>query len=154
MNNKFEYIIIHHSASEWGSAREIRRWHLKKGWINIGYHFVILNGQMLPDFKLICLSGSIELGRDLDGDQFVEDNEVGAHALGYNFNSIGVCGIGNKAWTFSQEASLIVLCRQLMEHFNISVLNVRGHNETEAGKASKTICPNLDMAEFRKKLII
>jgi hypothetical protein len=51
--------IIHCSASTQGDVAEIRRWHLARGWNDIGYHFVIR-----PD-------GEVEVGRML--------HEIGAH---------------------------------------------------------------------------
>lgn len=151
--NKLDWIIIHISDSTFGSAREIRRWHLDKGWKDIGYHFVIDNGQILPDFYLPALNGSIEIGRQLDADAFVEDNEIGAHALGYNANSLGICIVGKKEWTVSQEASAVRLCRQLMRQFTIPQSHVLGHCETESGKKEGKTCPDYPMEVFRAKLI-
>src|SRR5512138_2830781 len=105
---KAQFIIIHCSDSDWGSTNEIRKWHLQNGWRDIGYHFVIMNGKPLTTFSLPCLNGSIDMGRTLDGDNFIEPDEVGAHALGYNDKSIGICGIAKKTWTKSQIASLII----------------------------------------------
>jgi N-acetylmuramoyl-L-alanine amidase len=108
---KIENIIVHISDSFFGCAREIRNWHLLKGWKDIGYHLVILNGQVFPDLNIPCLMGSIELGRPLNGDDFLAGNEIGAHALGFNDRSIGICGIGKGKWHPSQVASLIAHCR-------------------------------------------
>lgn len=52
----------------------IRRWHKQRGFRDVGYHYIIR------------LNGKIEHGRPLD--------EWGAHAKGYNSNSIGICYIG------------------------------------------------------------
>ena len=41
---KIEKIIVHCSATPEGkhySVDTIRKWHLKRGWRDIGYHFVI-----------------------------------------------------------------------------------------------------------------
>ena len=152
MRKKVENIIVHISDSTWGSAREIDSWHKQKGWKMIGYHFVIDNSFILPDFELYPMNGSIELGRPLDGDLFIEENEIGAHALGYNDKSIGVCGIGKEGWTKSQECSLIMLLRALCSKFNIPKENVLGHYETEGGKAQGKTCPNLDMDMIRAEL--
>ena len=47
---KIRKIIIHCSATQEGkdvSVETIRKWHLKRGWRDIGYHFVIgLDGQV------------------------------------------------------------------------------------------------------------
>lgn len=80
-------------------AKDIDRWHRKKGWSAIGYHFVIRR------------NGDIEKGRDLDNDNDVFD-EVGAHAKGFNKNSIGICligGMGGFNFTHQQLDALSVL---------------------------------------------
>lgn len=68
-------IVVHHSASADVSADQIHQWHLNKGWSGIGYHYVIRK------------SGDIEPGRPVD--------TVGAHTIGYNGDSIGICLTGN-----------------------------------------------------------
>lgn len=148
---KLSNIIIHCSDSEFGSATEIRRWHLANGWKDIGYHFVIMNGLSVPDAKyqkklyLPSLDGSIEVGRRLDGDGMITDNEVGAHALGYNAKSIGICLIGVKTFTVKQYYSLAMLVFELQLKFNIPMENVLGHYQVCANKT----CPNFDVNKFK-----
>lgn len=144
---KLENIIIHISDSDFGSAWLIRKWHQEKGWKDIGYHFVILNGRLTADFDLPCLCGSIETGRPLDGDSFIEDFEIGAHALGYNDKSIGICAIG-KTWHPKQVASAVVLVSHLCRKFNLNPDQVLGHYEVTHGKT----CPNMDMNIFREEV--
>ena len=72
-----EYIVIHCSATKASmntDAKEIDRWHRQRGWRKIGYHWVIRR------------DGVVEEGRDL--------GEVGAHAKGFNHNSVGICMVG------------------------------------------------------------
>jgi len=75
---KIKKIIVHCSATRENeniSAATIKRWHTKeRGWSDIGYHYVI------------HLDGTIVKGR--------KDDVVGAHCLGHNANSLGVCYIG------------------------------------------------------------
>ena len=70
--------VIHCSATRQGtdySVSQIRDWHVNyRKFRDIGYHF------------LIHLDGRIERGRPWD--------QPGAHAKGYNNNSIGVCYVG------------------------------------------------------------
>lgn len=144
-------IVIHCSDSDWGCAREIRRWHQKKGWRDIGYHFVILNGRPKPDLFLGALVGSIEAGRDLDGDDVIEENEVGAHALGYNGNSVGICLIGKgPRFLETQLAALESLCKALMARYNVPPTNVLGHYQTASGKKEGKTCPNFDVTKWRE----
>jgi hypothetical protein len=72
--SKTEYLILHHSAAN-GSAEDIHRYHVSLGWTGIGYHYYIRK------------DGSIYRGRP--------ENVEGAHTVGYNDKSIGVCFEGN-----------------------------------------------------------
>ena len=70
-------IVIHCSATREGKdydVKTIRGWHVQRGFKDIGYHF------------LVHLDGTIERGRPID--------QAGAHAKGYNDESIGVCYVG------------------------------------------------------------
>ena len=70
-------IIVHCSATRDGEnfeVAEIRKWHLARGFNDIGYHFYI------------DLYGEIHKGRDI--------NKIGAHCKGHNRNSIGICYCG------------------------------------------------------------
>ena len=125
-------IVIHCSGSSWGSASDIRHWHVdERGWRDIGYHFVILNGDLGQGLKLPCTDGSIEAGRHLDATAMMDAHEVGAHALGMNDHSIGICMIGSmeSRFTDAQMLSLKVLVSELMLKFDIKLENVIGHNE-------------------------
>lgn len=73
-------IVIHHSASAANAHTwsDIRRWHLAKGWSDIGYHFgVVHDGD----------AWSVVRGRPVE--------QIGAHAKGFNERSIGICVEGN-----------------------------------------------------------
>lgn len=79
-----DLIVFHCSATPEGrdlDREDIKKMHLARGWRDIGYHYVIK------------LDGTLQLGRDLDGDGQSED-EVGAHVAGFNKDSIGICYIG------------------------------------------------------------
>jgi len=71
-------LIVHCSATREGqnvSVETIRKWHVEgRGWSDIGYHFYI------------DIEGNIFKGRDIA--------KMGAHAKGYNRNSIGICYCG------------------------------------------------------------
>lgn len=126
-------IIIHCTASpdylDIG-ASTIKKWHLERGWNDIGYHYVIRR------------NGEIEKGR--------EDSVVGSHAKGANSNSIGVVWVGTNVPSPEQEKSLFSLIHFLMGKYNIKIENVLGH--CEAVKTDKT-CPNLNMNRVRAELI-
>ncbi|MGE4319642.1 MAG: N-acetylmuramoyl-L-alanine amidase [Deferribacterales bacterium] len=146
--SKFTNIIVHCSDSTFGSAAVIRQWHLERGWKDIGYHFVIVNGQLVPDLKIPQMDGHIEVGRVINGDNLITGNEIGAHALGYNDKSVGICLIGVKAFSVAQMASLTTLVTHLCKTFNIIPANVLGHYET--AQAHGKTCPNFDVSTLRK----
>jgi len=147
---KITNIVLHCSDSFWGCVREIRQWHLQRGWRDIGYHFVILNGRVVNDLYLPVLDGQIEAGRDLNGDPFLKDNEIGAHALGYNDKSIGICLIGVNQFSDKQMESLARLLHDLCRAYGIEPDSIIGHYETSSGKAQGKTCPNFDVRAFRE----
>lgn len=134
-------IYMHHSESDWGSAKEIDRWHKARGWRGIGYHFVVLNGRPRSSGEYIPdLDGSIEHGRPI--------TQMGAHVLGHNNNSVGICLIGG-AITQAQVDAAVKLCRELLDDYP-SITAILGHNEAPG---ASTECPGaLDMPEFREQV--
>ncbi|MBT9170375.1 MAG: hypothetical protein DDT18_00716 [Actinobacteria bacterium] len=152
MSRVWTNIILHCSDSEWGCAREIRKWHLERGWRDIGYHFIILNGRVLSRLRLSAVDGSVECGRMLNESLAVEADEVGSHALGFNANSIGICLVGKTQFTSQQLSSLISLLRDLMRQYNIKVENILGHYETKSGREQGKTCPNFDVELIRRSI--
>lgn len=70
-------IVIHCTATGPDAdigRKEIDEWHKARGWSGIGYHFVIRR------------NGDIEIGRPMD--------RIGAHAEGYNADSLGLVVVG------------------------------------------------------------
>ena len=132
---KPEYIVVHHSESGDSITRnwdEIRRYHIKdRGWSDIGYHFGI---ELIGD-KYEILKGRPE-------------DQPGAHALGFNSKSIGVCCVGNfdKAEMPAEQMKvLVILLKTLMVKYSIQARNVIGHRETYAmlNKPLEKTCPGL-----------
>ena len=136
----WRYIVIHHSASEVGSAAIFHRAHIARGWDGLGYHFVIGNGTASGD-------GEVEVGYRW------RDQARGAHAGNneYNEHGIGICLVGNLENTNAtarQMASLRSLVSYLMSRYNISAQNIIGHRNVP-GKS--TDCPgrNFNLDAFR-----
>lgn len=123
-------IIVHCSATPEGrnvTVKDIDTWHRQRGFRCIGYHYVIY------------LDGSVHVGRP--------ESQVGAHCLGHNSHSIGVCYIGGVAKdgktpkdtrTDAQKESLIKLIKELKAKYPKAT--VHGHREY-ANKA----CPSFDV---------
>ena len=83
---KWTGLIIHCSASRFGDAAAIRSWHKARGWADIGYHAVILNGYRDGGMHFKAkLDGKIEPGRP--------ESKQGAHcaAQGMNRKALGKC---------------------------------------------------------------
>lgn len=133
-------ISIHTSDSSFGDATVIRAWHVEGNkWADIGYHFVIKNGQIRPNIYLETLDGQIDVGTPLD--------VIPRAVRGHNRNQIAVCLIGkNGRYTMKQLESAIRLVAELTDRFSIPVSKVLGHKEYPNVAKS---CPNLDMNRFR-----
>lgn len=136
---KIKQIFLHCAATPEGkdfTVADIRKWHLQRGFNDIGYHYVIYR------------DGSIHKGRDVE--------KIGAHASGWNANSIGICYIGGVAKdgktpkdtrTPEQRFALFKLVYKLLEKYQLTPEAVFGHCEV-----AKKACPSFDMHKFRDEL--
>ena len=147
-------LVVHCSDSSFGSALLIDKWHKERGFRMIGYHYVILNGfptshQLKIKQRWNFLDGSIECGRNLDADPYLEKEEVGAHAYGFNQESVGICLIGKDGnFTPRQFYALRVLVNELRRCFDLPVSAVVGHYELNPAKT----CPQINMDHLRQYL--
>lgn len=116
---KVEYIIVHHTGRDIDFPLLVRLRHkYLRGWDDIGYHHLIGNG------RLLTVDGRLYPGRS-------EEFE-GAHAVGYNGNSISVCLIGNldlSVPTEAQLSTLFSLLERKILQYKIPTENVLGHRE-------------------------
>lgn len=133
---KINEIIVHCAATREGrdfTVEDITRWHKARGFATIGYHYVIYR------------DGSIHEGRPLE--------QIGAHCVGHNKHSIGICYIGGCASdgktpkdtrTPEQKEALLSLLRRLKARFPNA--KIHGHRDF-AAKA----CPSYDaFREYRQ----
>ena len=115
-------IIVHCSDSdrpEHDDINEVRRWHIERGFNDVGYHYYINK------------NGTIFQGRP--------ETIAGAHTVGENHDSIGVCLGGRKKFTMYQFSSLKMLVKQLREKYgNVPVY---GHSHFNPKKT----CPNFNV---------
>ena len=144
---KVDTIIIHCSdtyARMNIGAAEIREWHTKeRGWQDIGYHFVIRR------------DGTVETGRDLDCDGDIFE-EIGAHTVNYNRNSIAICMVGGKRddglpdnnFHPKQFKSLDTILRFIKASYPRATIH--GHNEFTNAKT----CPNFDVQSWLRGRLI
>lgn len=105
-------MIVHCSDSSFGNAVMIDTWHAQKGFknsygVHIGYHLVILNGQLTANKYNHFFDGMIETGRAFDDDDKFEFDEMAVATLGRN-NVIQSCLIGKSgSFTTKQWDGLI-----------------------------------------------
>lgn len=134
-------IILHHSLTKDSgtvSWNAIRRYHIHElDWNDIGYHFGI-------EYMCDALGkGAYEIlfGR--------MPNIQGAHTVGHNYRSIGICFVGNydidevpqEMWDLG-----VKLVAYLIDIYHMSVDNIFGHRDF----ANKT-CPgkNFSIIDFK-----
>lgn len=135
------FIAVHCSASvpdPATDAKVIDRWHRQRGFLMIGYHYVIKT------------DGTIQAGRD--------EESIGAHVEGYNAVSIGICMVGGvdangptgkpkNNFTKEQMASLALLLTKMHAKYPTAV--IQGHRDFP--KVAKA-CPSFDVKPFVKLL--
>lgn len=131
-----DYIVLHHAAAAVCTAAQVDKWHKENGWSGIGYHFFVRK------------DGSIYRGRPL--------NSVGAHSLGMNTRSVGVCAEGNYDKELfmpkEQKTALKELCSYLKELYP----NARavGHRELNATGCPGAYYPLEEIKEFKEGEVI
>lgn len=126
--NKVDKIIIHCTATPEGrnvQFADVEKWHKSKGYKKIGYHYLIL------------LNGTIVKGR--------AESEAGAHTIGQNDKSIGVCYVGGldknmqpkDTRTPYQATALIKLLKELKGRYPNAV--IYGHRDF-----ARKACPSFN----------
>jgi hypothetical protein len=129
----WRHIVIHHSASVGGNAQQFDGAHRDRGWDELGYHFVINNGQGGPD-------GRIEVGSRWP------KQKQGAHCGGtpgneFNELGIGICLVGEFSTDMPTQAQLESLERltgYLMKTYRIAPEHVITHRDAPN---AHTECP-------------
>lgn len=130
-------IIIHCAATPNGrhfTVNDIDQWHRLRGFhrayprinpelTSIGYHYVIY------------LDGELHTGR--------AEEEIGAHAGGFNSQSLGVCLIGTDAFNDMQWEALARLIKNLKTQHPAAC--VIGHRDLPG---VKKLCPGFDVAQW------
>lgn len=134
---KINEIIVHCAATPEGKnfkAADIDRWHRERKMKCIGYHYVV------------DLDGTVEPGRP--------ESEIGAHCLGHNQYSIGVCYVGGLAAdgktpkdtrTAAQKEALLAMLKKLRAKYPKA--SIHGHRDF-AAKA----CPSFDATTEYKNI--
>lgn len=126
-------LIVFHCSDSDNIAHDdiavIKQWHLSRGFDDVGYHYFIQR------------NGEIQQGRD--------EWRVGAHCVGYNTNSIGICLHGKNKFNSMQFDAAARLCRKLINKYEINTLDILPHNQlSQVGKT----CPNFDIMEIIQRI--
>lgn len=132
---RFKKITIHCSDTPNHiplSVSTIRDWHLKRGFADVGYHFVI------------NVDGTVQNGRPL--------THTGAHVQGANEGNIGICLVGRNEFTDKQYSSLRGLCVALMGKYGITINDIYCHYEFPSAKKSWKTCPNIKKDALLERL--
>lgn len=136
---KITEIIVHCTATPEGrnfTVADIRAGHLARGFVDIGYHYVIY------------LDGSVHEGRSI--------HQTGAHCAGHNQNSIGISYVGGveadgrtpkDTRTKEQKAALVTLLADLCKLYKLPVTRIFGHYQF-ANKA----CPSFRIEPLREEV--
>lgn len=124
---KVHRVFIHCSASDYAhhdNVATMRKWHLARGFNDVGYHFFIRK------------DGTVEYGRDIE--------KTPAAQKGHNLNTLAIClhGLKEEKFTQAQFETLNKLASQI-EH-NYDNISFHGHCEV-----SKKACP---VFNYRKVL--
>ena len=142
--SEIKRLVVHCSDSTWGTVEEIDKWHKQRGWRGIGYNLVIYNGFLTSSRYDLEMNGRIVQGRPLDMNTYLDGMETGAHVMGFNDSSIGICLIGKKNFTVRQFDSLHAII-DLWDRI-IPGIEVIGHRDLDNRKT----CPNFDAKAFAK----
>jgi len=141
-SERWECIVVHHSATPMGGAARFDRAHRERGFDELGYHFVIGNGTDTAD-------GEVEVGPRWKAQKY------GAHCRSpedyYNEHGIGICLVGNfdeTRPTAAQVQSLTRLVKYLRRTYDIPADKVFSHG----GVTGMTHCPgkHFDLKALRK----
>jgi hypothetical protein len=140
----WQWIVIHHTATTFGDAAIVTRWHIDRGFDEMGYHFLIGNGTNSGD-------GQIEVGTRWPKQKW------GAHTKTpdnrFNDYGIGICLVGNFDVQYPSSAqmhSLEKLVAYLMKTYHIPPDHVLGHSDCKS-----TDCPgkHLSVAVVRRAVV-
>lgn len=157
---RWNAIVIHHSGAPAGDAASIARMHGAEGLAGLGYHFVIGNGQGMPD-------GFVEVGprwnRQLPGAHVASSaRNAGAMQVAarsgatpdeLNLHAIGICLVGNgdrREFTDRQVEELSSLVRRIQRTLGIPSERIFLHSDVAQTTSPGRFFP---AARFEEQLL-
>jgi len=146
LKREWRGILIHHSATESGNVAEFDADHRKnRGWLMVGYDFVICNGDGGPD----GLVQTTDRWR-----KQIQGAHAGPGLREYNEHWVGICLVGDfnqSRPTPRQIASLRRLVRYLQERCGIPEGNVRGHRDVREAECPGRLFPAGELTGVRAR---
>lgn len=146
---RWHYIVIHHSAGNFGTIDFLQKVHRQRQTSDpidaIPYHYVIGNGNGLA---------MGEIASDWRKEYDIWGAHVSARNPNKNFFGIGICLVGNfeeDNVPEKQYEALVHLTKILMQRYNISSQRVSGHGLTR-GESTKCPGKHFPMDKFRKDI--
>lgn len=147
--NRWSYIVIHHSAGNYGNIEFLQKVHRERQSKDpidaIPYHYIVGNGNGLG-------VGIVK------SDWRKTWHLWGMHLSGNNFNrnfrGLGICLIGNfekRDIDPKQYEALVKLTKELMRKYKIPIKNVSGHGYIEK-EATKCPGKKFPMKQFLKDI--
>jgi hypothetical protein len=136
-----DHLVLHHTAfatsrldgtsfeAESAHMREIQRWHIERGWATVGYHFVV------------SPSGRIFRCRPVD--------RLGAHVLGHNLGTVGICLMGDFELERPTRAALGSLAHVRRLVPGAAKAPLLGHRDHRGHETSA--CPGRSLAAYTDK---
>lgn len=131
-----KYIVVHCTENRPNckmTMADFRRLHRAKGWVDVGYHYIVFE------------DGRVEEGRTIE--------QVGAHCRrgGHNNDSIGVAYVGGldangvtaDTRTPAQKESLLTLLTALVRTYRATIV---GHRDFDRSK----VCPCFDAKNYNQ----
>jgi len=146
---RIDKIVLHHAAAPRSTTVEdIKRWHIEKGWRDIGYHWLLTDA---PDSTV---GPQMHIGRAHNLDERWEPWERGAHAKGHNSHTMGVCLVANHSIEPPSKAALDLLHGWLVAFcltLRLGPDDIVGHRELEG---AATECPGglVDLDAIRQRV--
>ncbi len=154
MTRAINGIIIHCAATPNGksfAAEDIDRWHDERGFARRGYWRMRFNQTLraIGYHYVILVNGTVVTGR--------HEDEVGAHAGGFNAKTIGICMVGTDRYALAQWEALDGLIADLQERYPAAKIlghrdlspDLNGNGIIEPDEWTK-ICPGFSVASWLK----
>jgi hypothetical protein len=157
---RWNAIVIHHSGTPAGDPGSIARMQGDEGALGLGYHFVIGNGQGMPDGFVFVgprwnqqKPGAHVASRTRGGDAAQVSLRRSPSAEQLNLHAVGICLVGNgdrREFTEHQMRELVTLVRRIQRTLGIPSDRVFLHGDVAETSSPGRFFP---VAAFEEQLL-